>query len=90
MFNFNTPGNQSAMQKAADYLNSQEGKALLSLLAGGGGDALKTAAGRAALAGQPGQEKDAFKIFVSSIMSTGEGMQLISRAASLVNILGKS
>jgi len=87
---FNTPGgNQSAMQKASDYLNSPDGKVFLALVAGGGGDALKAAAGKAAMAGQPGQDKDALKILISSLMSSSEGMQLVSRVASLAGMLGK-
>jgi len=89
MINFQTPGNQTAMQKASEYLNSSDGKALLALLGGNGGDALKFAAQRASAAGAPGQEKDALKILISSLMSTADGMQLISRIASLAGIIGK-
>jgi len=67
------------MDKLKSFVESAEGKALLTQLSAGGGEALKTAA-TAAISG----DNDSSAKLVSSLMSTPDGAKL---ALSLAQIL---
>ena len=67
------------MDKVTKIINSEEGRKMLSLLAGDGGDAIKQAAKEAA-----DGDGDSAKRLMTSLMSTPEGMELIKGITEIV------
>jgi len=63
-----------SIDKITGIMQKPEGKKLLEILGGSGGDALKSAA-KAAAKG----DKDAAQKLISTLMSTPEGVQLIQQ-----------
>jgi hypothetical protein len=67
------------LNQITEALNKPEGKKLLGMLAGGGGDALKTAA-ESALKG----DSESAKNLISGLLSTREGAELARQIIEMI------
>ncbi len=67
-------------EKYKEMLNTPQGKQLLAQLSGGGGDALKQAAGAAAQG-----DSDALRKMMTTLLSSKEGATLVKQAMDLYN-----
>lgn len=83
MFISSPQGNKiiKGLDKFNTAISSENGKQLLNMLAGSGGDAVKNAARAAASA-----EKDQARVLLSTLLSTREGTALASKIIELAGV----
>ena len=74
-------GNLGNLDRISEMLNKPEGKKLLGMLAGGGGDALKTAA-ESAVKG----DNEAAKSLIAGLLSTREGAELAKQILEMFKV----
>ena len=77
-------GSKELMEKLSKILQTNEGKALLSSIAVGGGDALKETAKKAYQS-----SGDVVRVLVGALMSSSDGIMLLSRLMSVINMISK-